>query len=298
MTSIKSIQERTFKNADWELDFYSRPIIDPNGKKRWELLITSTEEFSGKQPFRWEKKCPPDEVNSIWLTESLKEAIEQAHLQGWNPPSKLRFWRPSMKTMIKKACNTLGIDPISSRRTYSLIDWLEDRTRNFYPKEPGYMAGPIAPPFSPILNQSVPLPEAVRGDAWSFSTLPVGVLREANEWPIEFSSLLPIKDAINNEIPIPGIRLFSRSRALGLAGWLGGLEPVGLIQEKSQLILEAGQDERWLVTDIDPQTAEFSKKSFKTAKEKADGLQFISVQSTPEDQNFKGFWMMRDLNIS
>lgn len=24
---------------DWELDFYSRPILDPDGKKRWELLI-------------------------------------------------------------------------------------------------------------------------------------------------------------------------------------------------------------------------------------------------------------------
>jgi len=24
---------------DWELDFYSRPILEPDGKKRWELLI-------------------------------------------------------------------------------------------------------------------------------------------------------------------------------------------------------------------------------------------------------------------
>ena len=30
------------KITDWEIDFYSRPIIDENGKKRWELLITST----------------------------------------------------------------------------------------------------------------------------------------------------------------------------------------------------------------------------------------------------------------
>ena len=25
--------------ADWELDYYSRPILEPDGKKRWELLI-------------------------------------------------------------------------------------------------------------------------------------------------------------------------------------------------------------------------------------------------------------------
>ena len=27
------------KTSDWELDFYSRPIIESNGKKRWELII-------------------------------------------------------------------------------------------------------------------------------------------------------------------------------------------------------------------------------------------------------------------
>jgi len=33
------------KNSDWELDFYSRPIIESNGKKRWELIICSTKSF-------------------------------------------------------------------------------------------------------------------------------------------------------------------------------------------------------------------------------------------------------------
>ena len=28
------------KISDWELDFYSRPIIESNGKKRWELIIS------------------------------------------------------------------------------------------------------------------------------------------------------------------------------------------------------------------------------------------------------------------
>ena len=28
--------------ADWELDFYSRPILEADGRKRWELLITAT----------------------------------------------------------------------------------------------------------------------------------------------------------------------------------------------------------------------------------------------------------------
>lgn len=288
----------SLKKADWELDFYSRPVIETNGKKRWELLISSTEDFSGEQPFRWDKKCPAGEVNSTWLTKALKEALSQALLEGWELPSKLRFWRTSMKTMIKKAANNVGIDPIASRRTYSLVEWLKERKKDIYPNEPGYIAGPLAPAFSPISNQPVPLPEAVRGDAWSFATLPIGTLRDANEWPMEFNGLIPIKEIIDDEIPIPGIRLFSKSRSLGLAAWLGGLEPVALIQENSQLILEAGQDERWLVTDMDKQTATFAGKSFQEAKEKADGLQFISIQSTPEEEKFAGFWMLRDLPIT
>ena len=43
------------RQADWELDFYSRPIIEADGKKRWELLITSTEDFTGGEVFKWTK---------------------------------------------------------------------------------------------------------------------------------------------------------------------------------------------------------------------------------------------------
>ena len=39
-------QSRSDRQADWELDFYSRPILEKNGKKRWELLIISTPEIS------------------------------------------------------------------------------------------------------------------------------------------------------------------------------------------------------------------------------------------------------------
>ncbi len=82
MNSIPSIRMTPTRQADWELDFYSRPILEADGKKRWELLITSTPEFSGEAPFRWEKKCPAAEVNSIWLTAALQEALEEAKKQG------------------------------------------------------------------------------------------------------------------------------------------------------------------------------------------------------------------------
>ncbi|MFN9645697.1 MAG: Tab2/Atab2 family RNA-binding protein, partial [Cyanobacteriota bacterium] len=30
------------QDADWEVDFYSRPVLEPDGRKRWELLICAT----------------------------------------------------------------------------------------------------------------------------------------------------------------------------------------------------------------------------------------------------------------
>ena len=186
------------KSADWEVDFYSRPILENDGKKRWELLITSTQDFASPEVFRWEKKCPASQVNSIWLTSALEEALLDSRNKGWGLPKKLRCWRTSMKTMIKKACEKVGIEVIESRRTFSLSEWLLERERDVYPNEEGYITGPIAPSPSPILNQPEPLPEALRGDAWSFSTMQIEDLREAREWDMGFNSLIPIKSNLKN----------------------------------------------------------------------------------------------------
>ena len=67
---------------DWELDFYSRPILEADGRKRWELLITSTPAASGDaEPFRFAKVCPSGDVNSLWLSQALAEA-KQASASG------------------------------------------------------------------------------------------------------------------------------------------------------------------------------------------------------------------------
>ena len=57
-------QLRTQRQADWELDFYSRPILEKDGKKRWELLIISTPEINADGCFRFAKICPASKVNS------------------------------------------------------------------------------------------------------------------------------------------------------------------------------------------------------------------------------------------
>ena len=283
------------KKLEWEVDFYSRPIIEEDGKKRWELLITSTNNFKDKKTFKWQKICPASTVNSIWLKDALEEAIHEANSQGWDTPSILRCWRSSMKTMIKRAADQIGIELISSRRTYSLIEWILDRERNFYPKQKGYTGINLAPPSNPITNQPIPLPEEVRGDSWSFASLSICTLREADEWEIKFSNLINIKESIDNNLDIPGIRLFSANRSLALAAWLGGLEPAKLVIEGNQIILEAGQSDRWLVTDVKDAAKNSIKNSFHNTKQNSDGLQFISVQKSPEQNSLDGFWMLRDI---
>ena len=289
------LKNSNLKKADWEIDFYSRPLIDENGKKRWELLITNTNNFKDKKTFKWEKICPASTVNSIWLKDALEEAINDAKSQGWDRPSVIRCWRSSMKTMIKRAADQIGIELISSRRTYSLLEWLIDRESNLYPQQKGYTGINLAPITNPITNQAIPLPEEVRGDSWSFASLSLNTLREADEWEIEFSNLIPIKESLNENIFIPGIRLFSSQRSLALAAWLGGLEPAKIVIEGTQIILEAGQADRWLVTDVEEEAKNAIKKNFQNAKRDADGLQFISVQKSAEQNSLDGFWMLRDI---
>ena len=285
---------------DWELDYYSRPILEADGKKRWELLICSTPEVGAgddgtSHQFRWVKTCPATSVNSIWLKEALEQALCAAEDQGFAPPRRLRCWRASMRTMVQRAAEGLGMELVSSRRTYALVNWLQERERSVYPQEPGYMAGPLAPPPQPLRPIAVPLPEAARGESWAWASLPLEALAGAWEWDLGFAGLVPLPPGLETEVPVPGIRLFSPSRALALAGWLAGLEPVRLEISGLQLVLEAGMEDRWLLTNLDQAEAEAAARAFAAARTQAGGLQFMAVQANEADQRFEGFWLLRDL---
>ncbi|NDC15704.1 MAG: DUF1092 family protein, partial [Synechococcaceae bacterium WB9_2_170] len=241
---------------DWELDYYSRPILESDGKKRWELLICSTPApGSNAEDFRFVLACPASSVNSIWLKQALEQALEASSAEGYGRPRRLRCWRGSMRTMVQRAAEGLGLELVPSRRCYALVSWLQERERSVYPLEEGYMAGPLAPPPLPIRAVSVPLPEAARGDRWAWATLPLAALAEAAEWEMGFSGLVPLPAGLDPETPVPGIRLFSATRALAMAGWIAGLEPVRLAIADQQLILEAGLEDRWLLTNLPEQEA-------------------------------------------
>mgnify|MGYP003331621388 CR=1 FL=1 len=283
--------------ADWELDYYSRPILEPDGKKRWELLICSTPEL-GSDPqagFRWALNCPAASVNSQWLRQSLEEALGAAAAAGFAPPRRLRCWRGSMRTMVQRAAEPLGLEVVPSRRCYGLVEWLQERMATVYPAEEGFMAGPLAPPPQPIQPLAVPLPEAARGDRWSWASLPLGALREAADWDVSFPGLVPLPSDLDDDAMVSGLRLFSGSRSLAIAGWLAGLEPVRLEVAGQQLLLEAGMEDRWLLGNLEPEEAAAAREAFLAARSQAAGIQFIAVQRSEDQEGFDGFWILRDL---
>ena len=293
---------------DWELDYYSRPILESDGKKRWELLICSTPVTGQSGPqtngtakngtaksFRWVLPCPATSVNSIWLKEALQQALGAAADEGFGPPRRLRCWRGSMRTMVQRAAEGLGLELVASRRCYALVSWLQERERDVYPLEEGYMQGPLAPPPVALRPVAVPLPEAARGESWAWATLPLAALGEANDWEMGFCGLVPLPEGLDPEATVPGIRLFSSSRSLAMAGWIAGLEPVRLDITDQQLVLEAGLDDRWLLTNLPETEADAAAETFRTARERAGGLQFLAVQACEEEPRGEGFWLLRDL---
>ena len=141
------------------------------------------------------------------------------------------------------------------------------------------------------------MPEAVRGDALTISEISVEELKLAQNWPIEFGDIFPIQNSIKNENLVPGLRLFSKDRSLALAAWVSGLEPVKLLIKQNQLILEASEDDKWLVTDLQEKDAKELNDKFTQTKKDSCGYQFISIQSTPFVEKFAGFWILKDVEL-
>ncbi len=282
----------------WELDFYSRPIVDENQKKLWEVLVcespldTSTKVDS---VFRFAKYCPSTEVNSVWLRTAVEEAIEKAGAS----PRRIRFFRRQMNNMITKACKDLGIPAQQSRRTLLLNQWLQHRMEEVYPQEPGYQAGtnPSVRLENPLPQR---LPDALEGQQWSFVTLQGTDFAEMHEWEIGFSEAFPLDLVqVSPETRIPGILIFS-PRALPLAAWMSGLELAWLKFDNSQgarLVLETGATESWILANIKNAKTLAEAKGFEEAKQKANGVHFIAVQSNPQEESFAGFWLLQEVNL-
>jgi RNA-binding protein Tab2/Atab2 len=283
----------------WELDFYSRPILDDKQKKLWEVLICETPLDITRSPdslFKYSQFCANTSVNSIWLQQEIEKAIAQAG----EAPNKIRFFRRQMNNMIVKACEDSGISVAPSRRTFALNQWIEERMTEFYPNQPGYdSASAQSASVQYQLLNPIPLPDAVRGDKgdkWAFVSLEASAFAEMNEWDISFGEVFPLSLAnIAPETKIPGLIVFS-SRALPLAGWMSGLELAFLkLESGSQPIvrLETGASDSWILANLPNKQTLAEAKGFEEAKQNAQNIHFLAIQSSPESESFAGFWLLK-----
>ncbi|MGG6267622.1 Tab2/Atab2 family RNA-binding protein [Leptolyngbya sp. AN03gr2] len=281
----------------WELDYYSRPILDEQNKKIWEVLICESPTAIETQPeklFRFSKYCPSTEVNSGWLKDAIESAISEAP----NPPDKVRFFRQAMNNMITTACKGLDLPAVLSRRTLALSAWMQDRSQNVYPKESGYQPSLNPSVVFPVLPPQV-LPEALEGQKWAFATLPLEAFQDMGEWSIDFGEAFPLSlTELELDAPVPGLIIFSK-RATAMAAWMSGLEIAAVKYDPTipnRLLLETGVNDRWFLTTLDKKAIPEAQQ-FEEAKARSNQVHFLAIQESPEVEAFAGFWLMQDIAL-
>lgn len=271
----------------WELDFYSRPVLDENNKKIWELLVCNPD-----RSFYHVQECPSKEVNSGWLAHELLSIIASTGIT----PLKVRFFRHSMANIITRGCKQAGLVPQSSRRLFALATWLQERMVEVYPQSPKFQDPdpeplPLKPPGA-IVPQA--LPDALTADRWQILSLPSPELKDPGEWEIDFGEFFPVNLAPDREIP--GIMMVS-PRALPISAWMSGVEPVFLrfypLTDRWQLRLDCGADVSWIVASI---TDRATATAFEEAKQQAGGIHFLTLKTDPETEKISGFWLLKQLD--
>ena len=285
-------------NVIWELDFYSRPILDERQKKRWEVLVCESPtsvDSEVESLFHYSQFCANTEVNSVWLRNALEAAIEKAPA----PPKKIRFFRRPMTNMIVKACEELGIAAQPSRRTLALQQLLDTRMQTVYPQDPNYQAD-TSPSVKMADSIPQPLPDELLGEKWVFVTLPAGAFAEMPDWQIDFGDAFPLAMMeVEPETPIPGLIVFS-SRALPLAGWMSGAELAFLKLGETpapRLLLESSANDCWILSTLNDPQLQAEARRFEERKQAANGVHFLAVQVNPETEAFAGFWLMREMEF-
>ncbi|MFM7602186.1 MAG: Tab2/Atab2 family RNA-binding protein [Pseudanabaena sp.] len=278
----------------WELDFYSRPLLDSNNKKVWELLICDRD-----RQFEWVRECPSTEVNSEWLAKQLTDCVNSIG----QTPIKIRFFRPSMTNIIMRGCKLAGITGQASRRVFTMSAWLVERMASIYPNRDGFQAvDPNPLPLKVLAAQSPkPVPDALMGERWILVSLKAGDFADAKEWSMDFSELLDINH-LDPDTIISGIIIIS-ARATALAAWMSGVDPIfikferNLLGDRTQMQLEASADAQWVLANLQaPKDKEAIAQgaAFEKAKQNSQGFHFLAVQKNPDEEHFAGFWMLKE----
>lgn len=281
------------KDIIWELDFSPRPILDKRGKKSWELLITDD-----TGTFVFSDLFPNTKINSVSLKSALVTLLENHKFKN---PTCCRFFRGQVTTIISRALLDLNIKPIPSRRCYTLVNLLNERSKFLYKQHPGY-SKTIKSVNTFNLLPPQELKDELRGEKWMFVQLPALDLQKVADMvekgEIFGSSFLlsGLSKTIKPKSLIPGVAVFSQ-RATPLAAWTGSLElaTIKVDIQRACLILETGVDKSWLYGSYRKNKAsEQEAKAWENAKKIVDGLHFLVIQPEAESTIISGLWFMND----
>ena len=173
--------------------------------------------------------------------------------------------------------------------------WLQEREQKLYPTMKGFTPGNLTP-LTSNERQPNPLPDALRGDRWSFVSLTAADIKGLADLVIPFGEQLSIPLA--PETVVPGVVVYSQ-RAKPLAAWMQSAEPVALdyVEEARNrgLVLEAGGEDRWQMVGFPEGPLLAEGKKFQENKKAANGYHFLVVQD-PKAENFTGFWTLLNMD--
>jgi hypothetical protein len=269
----------------WEVDFFSKPVLNENGKKLWELVIVNN-----KGTFEHIECVPNNLINSKELRKRINFVIKSAKVQ----PIAVKFFRTQMFNMINIALSELELNVRPSKKTRLLFEKLNEREQTVYKKMNG---------FKPFLREidsiqtlkKTPerMPDFLRGDSYIFATIDIPSLKDVMQQKPTFLELFQPTFSSENISSIPGLIIISK-RAKSLSSWLNNIELFGVQCdiERKELIIECGLDTQYLFGKIKSEQNKESKL-FEDNKKKSEGLHFIAVQSNSSDQNIIGFWLLK-----
>lgn len=290
---LSSLLIKNLEGSDsiiWELDFFSRPVLNEEGKKIWELIIVDQ-----NRTFEHVETIPNNLVNSKELRKRINILIEKSIQK----PKLIKFFRTQMFNMINIALSDLDVIVRPSRRTFNLFEKIANRESSVYPKLKGYR------PFMRDLNvneviKKIPqkMPDTLRGDKYIFASISNDELTSIANSNIIYGDLCPLPEDYDFNQNIPGIVIFSK-RAKSLSSWLDGVELFNIMcdLESRNIIIECGLDLDYLFATFPEESKQDSlaiePKFFEKNKKKSKGIHFIAVQQYSDQKKIYGLWTLR-----
>nr|UXY88020.1 RNA-binding protein [Cryptomonas curvata] len=268
----------------WEIDFFSRPVVNSDGKKVWELIVVDS-----NQTFEHTETVPNNLVNSKELKKRIKKLIDSKSKK----PNIIKFFRGQMFNMISLALSDLDIIVKPSRRTFALYKEIKNREDNIYPNMEGYRPFMRDNQIKEKLKISPEkMPDTLKGETYVFASIEKeNAIEILNKFmgqkcfqgiPFEFLSIEKI----------PGLIIYSK-RAKSLANWLDSIELCNVFCdiETRNILIECGLDIQYLFAKLsDSQYKEAT--IFEKSKIYTKGVHFISVQQISNTNENLGFWLL------